>query len=486
MRIAVLLATLTACSGGAADLAPLPEPLDPPPLAAGVVVDRVELVQAATVVLMDDGAGIPEASPVVAGRPGLLRVYLAHDERPDTRPVDVTLTWTFADGSEQVQTLEDVALTPGGGERLSDTANFELDGTEIRDGAAWSVALYETRAEVERTGDHERPGARFPAPGRGEFPLHLAPFDATVQVFVVPFAYTADGSGRLPPLQPERVNALREHLYKMYPVREVDLRVLDPQPTDVVIEASSGLGDLLEDLAAWRVEQQIPTDAYVYGLVQPASTFSAFCRSGCTTGLSYLVSNPNADGLRASVGVGFESVSADTFVHELGHAHGRRHAPCGNVGNPDPDYPHAGGSIGAPGWDVLTGELLDSRQYKDFMGYCTPRWVSAYQLDALHAHIMAVRGVQRLGEPTLESVWTVALRPGLTPRLRRVAEGVVQPGGAPMPVDVLDARGEWIQTVQGSAHAFGHGGGGTLQVPDAGGAAIRLPDGTVLWREDGR
>ena len=40
---------------------------------------------------------------------------------------------------------------------------------------------------------------------------------------------------------------------------------------------------------------------------------------------------------------------ADTAAHELGHSHGRNHAPCGMGLDPssiDPAYPHDGGKIG--------------------------------------------------------------------------------------------------------------------------------------------
>lgn len=482
-RLALLLALFSCDSGPETPILP-PEPLDPPPLARGVLVDRVELVQAAPVVLMAEREAVPGARPIIAGRPGLIRAHVVRDGRRPDLLVDVQLELVRPDGSVDVRTIEDFTVPSEVDEnRLEDTANFEIDEDDLIEGIRWSIAVFEPEAERVRTGDHERPGARFPEPGRGAAPLRVGSHDAVLDVYIIPFSYQADGSGRLPPISEERIGAMRDTLYKMYPVRQVNLTVLEVQPTEVEIASTSGLGDLLEDVADWRRENGIEPSAYVYGLVQPANSFSAFCDGSCTIGLSYLVSNPNADGLRASVGVGFESVSADTFVHELGHAHGRRHAPCGNVSNADPTYPHDGGRIGGAGWDVIDGVLLSADEHRDFMGYCTPRWVSAYQLEAIYTQMIAVDGMFSLAPPEPQPVWTLAMRPGQPPRLRRIHETVLQPGGEPVAIAVLGGDGIEVDQVEGQFYAFGHGGGGTLMVPDAGGVALRLPDGSIVERE---
>ncbi len=79
------------------------------------------------------------------------------------------------------------------------------------------------------------------------------------------------------------------------------------------------------------------------------------------------------------------------LAHELGHNMGRKHAPCGSVIDPDLNYPYEGGYIG-----VVTGEDMytyavtgtfptekPSLTTFDFMGNCTPRWVSDYTWDGL-------------------------------------------------------------------------------------------------------
>ena len=39
------------------------------------------------------------------------------------------------------------------------------------------------------------------------------------------------------------------------------------------------------------------------------------------------------------------------MVHELGHSMSLRHAPCGLLFDPDPNYPYPSGEIGVWGYD---------------------------------------------------------------------------------------------------------------------------------------
>jgi hypothetical protein len=74
-----------------------------------------------------------------------------------------------------------------------------------------------------------------------------------------------------------------------------------------------------------------------------------------------------------------------TMAHELGHACGRPHSPCGTPG--DPAYPAyepydpAGtptASTGEYGIDISNGAIKSPATFKDFMSYCGPRWVSLF------------------------------------------------------------------------------------------------------------
>jgi hypothetical protein len=79
-----------------------------------------------------------------------------------------------------------------------------------------------------------------------------------------------------------------------------------------------------------------------------------------------------------------------TMAHELGHACGLPHAPCGTPG--DPNYPAyepydpantPQASIGEYGLDISNGNIFSPATFKDMMSYCGPRWISLYNYGRL-------------------------------------------------------------------------------------------------------
>jgi hypothetical protein len=106
-------------------------------------------------------------------------------------------------------------------------------------------------------------------------------------------------------------------------------------------------------------------DRYYYGVVKVNYT------SGIA-GIGY-VGAPTAIGWDYSSG-------PSVLAHEVGHNFGCPHSPCGGAGNPDPNYPYAGGIIGVPGWDAFasTSSLKSVNAFTDIMGYCSNQWVSDY------------------------------------------------------------------------------------------------------------
>src|SRR5262249_47124303 len=100
-------------------------------------------------------------------------------------------------------------------------------------------------------------------------------------------------------------------------------------------------------------------------------------------------------GAGGGVGAGFVG-NQETMAHELGHQLGRVHAPCGNVGTADPNYPiyepydsppamgvnPSNASIGEYGLDTRSGNIHRPQNTKDFMSYCSPRWISLYGYQA--------------------------------------------------------------------------------------------------------
>jgi hypothetical protein len=89
------------------------------------------------------------------------------------------------------------------------------------------------------------------------------------------------------------------------------------------------------------------------------------------------------------------------MCHELGHAHGRFHAPC-NVQDPDARYPYPGANIGVWGYDNRSSTFLPPTS-KDMMSYCPePRWsawISDYTYQAILERAAAVNGQPEVPAP---------------------------------------------------------------------------------------
>jgi hypothetical protein len=122
-------------------------------------------------------------------------------------------------------------------------------------------------------------------------------------------------------------------------------------------------------------------NTFYYGLVPSAVPIGA--NSGC-----------------ASSGVTSGRVGGQiTMAHEFGHALGYPHAPCGNVGTGDPNFPAyepydpantPGASIGEYGFDIQAGLVKSPATHKDYMSYCGPRWISLFNYErALNRPILS-------------------------------------------------------------------------------------------------
>jgi len=178
----------------------------------------------------------------------------------------------------------------------------------------------------------------------------------------------------------------------MYPTSEVQVTVHAPFSWKSTISGNgTGFSNVLNGITQLRQQDKPPADVYYYGLLAPTSSFNSFCQGGCVTGLSTVVSNPSTSYLRASVGIGFVGQdSANTMAHEVGHAHGRDHSPCGGAQGTDPDYPYPGATIGVWGYNIFTKAFISPTKGHDIMGYCPNEWVSDYTYAALFDRIATI------------------------------------------------------------------------------------------------
>ncbi|MBV1777105.1 hypothetical protein KSF73_15400 [Burkholderiaceae bacterium DAT-1] len=109
-------------------------------------------------------------------------------------------------------------------------------------------------------------------------------------------------------------------------------------------------------------------------------------------GLGYVPS----PGHYASTAIGLEANAdlagaVNTYIHELGHNLSLEHAPCGSAGNPDPNFPYAGGTLGPiPVTNTETGAIAtDIGDNTDVMGYCKGRYFSDYHINLIQKSLEA-------------------------------------------------------------------------------------------------
>ena len=157
--------------------------------------------------------------------------------------------------------------------------------------------------------------------------------------------------------------------------------------------ADRAWSSIVNALVRERSTDRPSSDTYYYGVMQPAASMAAFCSRGCIAGMA-----PQNTFVRAGTQVGLSVFypgsaaslvsAAEIIVHEIGHAHGRGHAPCvtgGKIEGVDARYPVAGGSTGSWGWNSRTGALTPPT-HKDVMGYCKPNWISRTPICARRSH----------------------------------------------------------------------------------------------------
>jgi hypothetical protein len=372
---------------------PAPKPPEKnAPLAQGITVAEVAVFQAVKVSVAKAGAKVTtRAAQVVAGRDALVRVYVTPDGNAAGKALTAELKVSGA-GGEQLYKDAKSLTRASTDDALASTFNFEVPGAVLGVGAQYSVAV--TDPSLPGVRGTESSTARYPADGS------LEAFDAKstgkqLKVQLVPFQYNADGSGRLADTSPAQVERYRQGFFKMYPVAAVDVTVHAPVAWSTAISAGgSGFSSALQAMVRLRQQDGAPADLYYMGIFSPAPSLSQYCQGGCVMGLSGLISDPRDSAGRASVGVGFAGdQSVATAVHEVGHAHGRSHAPCGGAAGADRSFPYAGGGIGSWGYDLVSKQLLPPTRFKDFMGYCSPEWISDYNYNAIFRRVQAVNGV---------------------------------------------------------------------------------------------
>ncbi len=351
----------------------------------GYVITGGALFQGVKLPLFGDELDGSVELPVVVDRPGVIRIYKEILDASLDQNTRVTFRYVDADGATQEIKAGKLIRLDSDDTKSGSVVDIELPAAVFHEALEYQIVVTNGRKQLLYA---------YPEDGTSFAPLYADVRSQVVNVVVVPVKYGSGSTSRLPDTSDAQMNRLSEQMRALYPVSQVNLTVRDtPLVWNRQISPDgSGWDELLYGILQARQDDGVPDDTYYYGMFSPSSSFSSFCQQGCVAGLSLLSESVQDAAERGSIGLGFTGTdSAETFVHEIGHAHGRNHSPCGGAAGADRKYPYSKASIGVPGWDVRTSEFVDvgsgEDEAKDFMGYCNPAWVSDYTWKALFKRI---------------------------------------------------------------------------------------------------
>ena len=314
----------------------------------------------------------PDGSvPLVAGRDGVLRVFLRGDQPSFyTQTVRVRL---FHSG-QPVETIEaDLDGIPTSTQEgdLATSWNVEIAGEWIQPGLSLRVEVLPDE-DVPLTAESQR---SFPADGSPQ-PLDVRRV-APVKVRFVPIYDRA--INRSGDVDLSSAPDYLEDFLAMFPVAEHEVDIRTSYSARIGTYSRDELSELIREILA--LQRAEDSDWYYYGVFPSGQNAEV-------GGLGYV-------GGKASIGVSKREDEQDTgyyttvFAHELGHNFGRNHAPCGGPEAIDENYPYRQAEIGVFGLDVSTMSLKSPEFYVDLMSYCGPEWISDYTYTAVVDHLMA-------------------------------------------------------------------------------------------------
>ena len=448
-------------------------------LATGLRIREVSIYQTVKVPVYQGGTWVTNRPvPLIQGRQALARVFV--DTLAGYRPRSVRAVLTLQNGQNATVLTNDKSLSGNSTDAdLNSTFTFNVAGAQIGPSTQMNVSLQEVACSASPS-TAVATDARVPASGTQAVGASAT---GKLRVVIVPVRV----AGRLPATTEKDVADIRAALFAYYPVPSVEVTVRKPLewPTAISPSSQQAWSNLLNQIMRERSVDRAAPDVYYFGLMQPAASFTTFCGRGCILGIAPQATRVSP-GAQVGLGVSFTEArnqTMETIVHELGHAHGRGHAPCvtgGRIAGVDTRFPDKSGATAIWGWDNRTNALYPPT-HKDVMGYCRPNWISAYTYAALAARSKDVNRQAYILPPLSGVRWQslIAYDDG-TNRWGGTTE-LTQPGGDPEPASVLDSAGQVIQQIEVVRMGLSHSTDQFLYMPEPGRdwASVQLSDRTI-------
>jgi hypothetical protein len=373
--------------------------------------------------------------PLVAQRHALVRVYA--QTLQGTSPSNVVVTLEGIRNGVSLDLLAaDPRSIPTNPSRadLASTVNFVLP-------SAWRTGQVTLIARIEINDGNSGNNVR----------QHVATFNNVPQlrVVIVPINYTHTPTSQLYPAQP--FDHISNWIQRAFPVHNVDVTMRAPYSFSGDLHTGKAWEDLLWAMTNLKQADGLSEHSpiFYYGFVPINNGSTQWFTSGIA-GIGWV--SPSNQAHRESVGLnlGQNDNTGILAAHEFGHNMTRKHAPCGNPADVDPNYPYTGASIGQFGYDIGVNALRSPATFKDMMSYCSPEWVSDYTYNALYNDQMLkgnwpdqaeTTSQQLLIRASLDETGAVAMRP----TYHLATSGNTQPLSATMyEVQLLDAAGAVI------------------------------------------
>jgi hypothetical protein len=343
---------------------------------SGLSLSAIDAYQSVQIPIMKTGnAVLPSArnADLVVGRKTVFRIHVTPDAGWMPREVSARVELADVETPDPSQKqLFFGLLTPtvaSTDANLDSTFQVSMPAEAIGLATRYAVTLVECEGAPAGAPATTSTRARFPSTG---FEALAARQTGPLKVHIVPLTGTNITEAGLEPF--------KQRLEAVYPITEVQFTIGAP-----LTSSADSMCSLLASVTSRRTQDNPPSDVYYYGLA-PGILGG---QSGCSNTGSK-VSAGWAQGYTPDDG----STGAATMCHELGHAHGRLHAPC-NVQDPDPNYPYAGAAIGVWGYDRRSDAFYPPTS-KDMMSYCpeprTAAWISDYTYQAIVERAAQVNG----------------------------------------------------------------------------------------------
>jgi hypothetical protein len=366
--------------------------------ARGARISLVEANSGVAVPIARDGewvGGSGRNAPLPKGRDTAFRIYVDIDEDVwVTRDLEARVTITQPDARESVYTEQGEISTDSSTTSLQSNILVGVVAADMQPGAKFQVELYEAGGDYAGLPEAAEPPRALQD---GADQIGIEGSEQNMKVLFVPIDYSFGGCSTLPGMDEDEFQSYADAMFQQNPLETLEIEVGAPLAVDDLdLTDGNDFFALLNRIVQYRAGLGLEPNVYVYGLFDNCGVCIGE-GGGCLLGVA--PGTPGASqgeaSQRAAIGVRYLSdseVGIETFVHEIGHTQGRQHIACPGAAaaGPDPSYPHSDGGIGVWGFGVRDFGVRSASNYKDYMSYCNPTWVSDWQWSATFARIKSL------------------------------------------------------------------------------------------------